>query len=151
MLPETVPLNDLAELLALSPRWVQQLAKRGIVPRAERGVYELVPVVQAYVRWLRDRPERGSDRERHLKAKADLLELELARRRGEMVPLPMVQERLERVLGSMAATLNAAPSRYGPILSPGNPKRGQEILEQVVGEMRGQLRRLPLTEDEAAA
>ncbi len=56
----THPVETIAKLLILTERRVQQLAREGILPKAEHGRYELVPVVQAYaalqsleVRWNR--------------------------------------------------------------------------------------------------
>jgi hypothetical protein len=52
---------------------------------------------------------------------------------------------LEHCLSATAARLTSAPSRFGPILSPGDPKRGQALLERVVLEMLAELRRLDIT------
>ena len=51
----TYPVATIAKLLLLTERRVQQLTREGVLPRADRGRYELAPVVQAYVRYLRDR------------------------------------------------------------------------------------------------
>ena len=51
----------IASLLMLSERRVQQLTREGVIPRAERGRYELVPAVQGYVRYLQERGGRSSD------------------------------------------------------------------------------------------
>jgi hypothetical protein len=49
----------IAGLLMLTGRRVQQLTSERVLPKAERGQYELVPVVQAYVRYLRERSVSG--------------------------------------------------------------------------------------------
>jgi len=51
----TYPVNVIAKLLDLTPRRVQHLANEGVIPRAEKGRYELVSAVRGYIRYLRDR------------------------------------------------------------------------------------------------
>jgi len=51
----TYPVEIVAELLDLTPRRVYQLTTAGIIPKASRGRYELVPVVRGYIKYLRDR------------------------------------------------------------------------------------------------
>ena len=51
----TYPVNVIAKLLDLTIRRVYQLTNEGVIPRAEKGRYELVPAVQGYIRYLRDR------------------------------------------------------------------------------------------------
>ena len=42
----------IANLLNVSERRIEQLAKKKIIPKAGRGVFDLGPTVQAYVRYL---------------------------------------------------------------------------------------------------
>lgn len=51
----TYPVSTIAKLLLLTDRRVQQLTEQGVIPKAERGRYELAPAVQGYVKFLRDR------------------------------------------------------------------------------------------------
>ncbi len=51
----TYPVETIAELLDLTPRRVYQLTNAGIIPKASRGRYELVPAVKGYIKYLRDR------------------------------------------------------------------------------------------------
>ena len=55
MAQATYSLDVIAKLLDISPRRVQQLSSDGVIPRASRGKYELVPAVQGYIRFLRGR------------------------------------------------------------------------------------------------
>jgi len=83
----TQPITVIARLLDLSERRVQQLVRDGVIPKAERGRYELVGAVRGYVRYLRDlvlKSETGgadyaSERARLVKARADLAEMEAGR------------------------------------------------------------------------
>ena len=46
------PKETIASLLNISERRVEQLVKRRVIPKAGRGVFDLGPTVQAYVRYL---------------------------------------------------------------------------------------------------
>ena len=80
----------IARFLNLTERRVQQLARDGIIPKAEKGKYDLVRCVQNYVRYLQERAYGNGDtahdthheRARLIKAQADKTELEVAEMRG---------------------------------------------------------------------
>ena len=86
MAETTYGAEAIARLLVITPRRLQQLTKEGYLPKSERGRYELVPVVQAYIRYLRDRAVKGdlgdddfgTHKTRLIKAQADIAELEAA-------------------------------------------------------------------------
>ena len=46
------PKETIANLLNVSERRIEQLVKQRIIPKAGRGVFDLGPTVQAYVRYL---------------------------------------------------------------------------------------------------
>mgnify|MGYP007069928262 CR=1 FL=1 len=46
------PKETIANLLNISERRIEQLVKQKIIPKAGRGVFDLGPTVQAYVRYL---------------------------------------------------------------------------------------------------
>lgn len=103
---QTYPVAVIAKLLDLTPRRVQQLSSEGVIPRAEKGRYELVPAVRGYIRYLRDRaigadalPDESAraSRARLLKAQAEAQEMENAKVKGELLP----REPLEHMLGAV--------------------------------------------------
>ena len=108
MATQTYPVTVIAKLLDLSPRRVQNLANEGVIPRAERGRYELVPAVRGSIRYLRDRAigsgalpvdaARGC-RVRLIEAQAVAQEMENARVRGELLPREPVEQALSAVFG----------------------------------------------------
>ena len=93
------PIAVIARLLDLSERRIQQLSREGVIPKAERGQYDLVGAVRGYVAYLRDlavkaqagAPDFGAERARLIKAKADLAEMEADGRRGELLPADAVE------------------------------------------------------------
>jgi len=104
----TYPVNVIAKLLDLTIRRVYQLTNEGVIPRAEKGRYELVPAVQGYIRYLRDRaigadalPDESAraSRARLLKAQAEAQEMENAKVRGELLPRDPVELAISAVLG----------------------------------------------------
>ncbi len=95
----TYPVDTIAELLDLTPRRVYQLTTEGIIPKASRGRYELVPVVRGYIKYLRDRAINADvkdgdadHRKRLTKARADIAEMEAERLAGELVPVDRAEQ-----------------------------------------------------------
>jgi phage terminase Nu1 subunit (DNA packaging protein) len=84
----------MAKMIDVSPRRLRQLVQEGIVPKAERGRYNPFAVNLAYIRYLRDRatqPDMSNtdfafERLGKTKAERELLELELAKERRQLIP-----------------------------------------------------------------
>ena len=82
------PKETIANLLNISERRVDQLAKKKIIPKAGRGVFDLGPTVQAYVRYLQGlcagtiRSSEDSDLDRRL-LEAQVLERESKARQAK--------------------------------------------------------------------
>lgn len=122
MATQTFPIDTISRLLDLTPQRVGQLVKEGIIPKAERGRYELVPVVQSYIRYLRDRAVKGdvhgddysAHRTRLIKARADLTEMEKAQVLGELIPANDVEKAWVDVLTNCRAKLLAIPTKTAP-------------------------------------
>ena len=94
------PAATMAKLLMLTPRRLQQLATEGIIPKVERGRYELAPVIQAYIHYLRERAVPGAmnvvsideARQRKLLADARLAEIEVAKAEGAVASIEAVEK-----------------------------------------------------------
>lgn len=122
MAQQTFPLDTIAKLLDLTPARVTQLVKEGVIPRKERGRYELVPVVRGYIKYLRERGLRsdvsGDDynthRTRLVKTKADLAELEKAQIEEMLIPASDVEKAWIDVSQNMRQKLLAVPQRLSP-------------------------------------
>lgn len=82
------PKETIANLLNISERRLEQLARKKIIPKAGRGVFDLGPTVQAYVRYLQGlcsgaiRESEPSDLEKRLK-EAQVLERESKARQAK--------------------------------------------------------------------
>lgn len=125
MATPTYPIAVIAKLLDLSERRVQQLTREGVIPKSERGRYELVPAVRGYIRYLRDRtvgrdgvviPDIAAERARLTREQADRAAMENAKLRGELLVAPAVQKALERTFVAFKARIEAIPRKAVPRL-----------------------------------
>jgi len=122
MADSTYPLDTIAKLLDLTPQRVLQLVKMGVIPKKERGRYELVPVVRGYIKYLRERGIRsdvsGDDynthRTRLTKVKADIAEMEKAQIEEQLIPAGDVERAWMDVSQAMRQKLLSFPQRVAP-------------------------------------
>lgn len=114
----------IARLLDLTERRVQQLGRDGVVPKPERGRYDLIGAVRGYVRYLREQVSHnaggaadfGAERIRLIKAKADLAEMEAAKMRGDLVAAAAVEQAWTDILARLRARLLVLPDRIAPLV-----------------------------------
>jgi len=146
--PSTHSLNTIAKLLDLSPRRVQQLSKEGIIPRSERGRYELVPSVRGYVNYLRERSiDNGSSvvslddaRKRKTNAEAEMAEIELAKARASVVNIRDVRKQWDKVMGECRTRILALPTILAPVVAPETELQiVKELMENSVNKALGEL------------
>jgi len=118
------PIKTIAEVLDLTERRIRQLVTDGVIPaNKDRGRYELIPTVRAYVHWLRDRSLYGEAkknketvisldeaRRRKVTAEAELAELELEKERGEVVDIAETEKAWTDVLMNVRAKMLAMPT-----------------------------------------
>jgi phage terminase Nu1 subunit (DNA packaging protein) len=144
MAAQTYPVTVISKLLDLTPRRVQHLANEGVIPRAEKGRYELVPAVRGYIRYLRDRSigrdgEQSSDiaseRARLTREQADKMAMENAKARGELIPTPLVQKSIERAFSAFGSRIDAIPRKAVPRLKgcSGDAAR-EKVLRELIRE-----------------
>ena len=120
----THPVGKIAKLLMLTDRRVQQLAAEGVIPKSERGRYEIEPVVQAYIRYLQERSvnpaamnsgagpiDYAAEKARLTKAQADIAEVELATTLGELAPVKEFEKAQSRIFATIRANIMNVPQR----------------------------------------
>ena len=123
----TYPAKTIAKLLMMTERRVQQLAKDGVIPKAERGRYELAPAVQGYIRFLQDRMAGNAsqvdsidyhkEKARKIKAEADIAEIEAAKRRAEAIDAQEVKRAWQLILGEVRANMiGTTPARIAQLI-----------------------------------
>jgi phage terminase Nu1 subunit (DNA packaging protein) len=115
----TYPVATIAKLLMLSDRRVQQLTKEGVIPKAERGRYELAPAVQGYIRFLQERSLRSDsspidyhvEKARLTQMQASLAEIELVKARGDVVSVDQVTKNLAGLFAEVRTNIRNIPGR----------------------------------------
>lgn len=124
MSAQTYPLDTISKLLDLTPQRVNQLVNQGIIPRAERGRYELVPVVRAYIHFLRDRKIQGdvhgddysTYRTRLTKARAEMAEKENAQLDSKLIPADDAKQAWSAMVANARSRLLSIPNKIAPIV-----------------------------------
>ena len=82
----THSVHEVARLLDVTPRWLQQMARDGVVPLPERGRYDTVGCIRGYIRFLRgEMGERLEAKQRREAAMADRAELDVVKAKGEVI------------------------------------------------------------------
>jgi len=134
----TQPIGVIARLLDLSERRVQQLSREGVIPKAERGQYDLIGSVRGYVRYLRDQaakaqagaPDYAAERARFIRARADLAEMEADEKRRSLIAAEQIEAAWIAVLALLRTRLLALPDRLAP----------QAFEQPTVGDTRNLIR-----------
>ncbi len=134
----TQPIGVIAKLLDLSERRVQQLSREGVIPKAERGQYDLIGSVRGYVRYLRDKalkaqagaPDYAAERARFIRARADLAEMEAQEKRRSLIAADQIEAAWIAVLALLRTRLLALPDRLAP----------QAFDQSTVGDTRNLIR-----------
>lgn len=109
-----VSLDVAAQLIMVTPRWVQKLAKDGWIPKAERGRYSLIGVVQGYINFLKDEARRASKSaadSRVRDARAREIELRVARQQADLIAYAEHVAILDEIIGHIRAEMDGAPAR----------------------------------------
>jgi hypothetical protein len=120
--------DECAHELNLGNRRIQILAKEGL-PRAERGVYDVIACFRWYVRYLQRKlvaralPEDGdgdgggpatsasATRHKMLTIEAELKQIELAEKREQVVSIEKVQKDMEAIVVEIRTRILALPPR----------------------------------------
>ena len=134
----TQPIGVIAKLLDLSERRVQQLSREGVIPKAERGQYDLIGSVRGYVRYLRDQalksqagaPDYMAERARFIRARADIAEMEAQEKRLSLIAADQIEAAWIAVLALLRTRLLGLPDRLAP----------QAFEQTTVGETRTLIR-----------
>ena len=135
--------KQLADLLELTPRRVQQLAAEGVFPKMARGRYPLVECVRAYIGYWRERAEgRFTDNELdEARLRREQLEVrkkmvEVAKVEGAVVDLADHEDSVRQLLGSIRAVLLAIPGAWGSrVVGLETPIEGLEAMRQLADEI----------------
>jgi hypothetical protein len=148
----TYPVETIAKLLGLTPRRVQQLSGEGVIPKAERGRYELVPAVQGYIKYLKDRAiggdlpnDEGVNKGRLLKARADIAEMEAERLAGDLAPVDQIEKAWTEIVARFRQrSLSVAPKAAPLVAVETTTEACHEIIETYIHEALAELAATPV-------
>lgn len=152
----TYGLETICKLLDLTPQRVNQLVRSGVIPKQERGRYELVPVVKAYIRYLRDRAVNNdvgpdslsNERARMTKARADMFEMERDQMRETLIPSADIEAAWQKVVMNMRAKLIAIPGKAAAnVYAAESLAETKAILKDEIYEALGELSRVEVRVD----
>jgi phage terminase Nu1 subunit (DNA packaging protein) len=111
----TISTSQAAKLLMVSEMWIGKLHKMEYIPKAGRGKWNLIAVVQGYIRFLKDEDRRSSKsaaQSRITDIKAARLEMQMQAERRELVPLDDTRLVLDTAASLMQSNLMAVPSKF---------------------------------------
>ena len=116
-------IQAIAKLLKLSERRIQQLAKEGVIPKAERGKYDLVNSVHGYIDYLKAKAggeftaeEVLKNKNKLLKAKAELAEIDKMKASGELIPKEEVKKSWLELVHKLKQKLLSIPNKVAPVV-----------------------------------
>ena len=137
--------KEIALILDIGERRVQQLAKAGHIPKIDgkRGRYPLVGSIQGYIKYLRSLSlELDADSDianaklRVEKARAEILELDAAQKASELVHKDHVAQVWGSITGLIKAKLLSLPSKAaGDVFASRNINEVRATLENSIDEV----------------
>lgn len=111
---------DLAQLLAITDRRVRQLAEQKTLTRQAEGDFILPEAIAEYYSYKYHTEEEidyMTEKARHEKAKRELAELELQKRRNEVHDAENVKIVMGDMLSNLRSQLLGLPTKMAPVLA----------------------------------
>jgi len=152
---QLVPCNVVSRVLVMSDEQLRALVRRGILPKAARGRYDLVACVQAYVTHLREiaagRQSEGSEydlvaeRARLAAEQADAQAMKNEQTRGASLPRLEIEELVTSAYSACQRRFLALPTAVAPRVSIESDTRVCEaIVREYVEEALEEIAEIPI-------
>lgn len=142
-------IGEAAAHLFMDERTFRKIVDEGVIQRAGRGSYDLDQVREEYIRHIREvasgrsnesNTKRADAGTRKDEAIAQRYELEVAQKRGELIPRGEVLAGMSASFARVRAKLLALPSKLAPVvLTMGTATEVQEKLNDGINEALDQL------------
>lgn len=153
--------EPLGTLLGVTGRYLRELAQAGRVPQDPDGKFPVVAAVRAYIATIR--PSKGgtarggseaggtldSARMQVALRDAELKQIEIDKRRGDLIPAADLELALAVAINDCRTRLLALPKALAAALAAMTDER--EVRDRIAAEMHGALEGLSATRVEAAA
>jgi len=132
-------LEELAEVMNVSERTIFRWKKEGM-PVTKEGFYDLEEISEWYKTKVGLIPADESEgkfywQELILKCKARLLEIEVAKAQGELMPRQEVEQGWAMRVAAVRAEFTALPDRVAPILAMKEPREIKKLLLDAIIEI----------------
>ena len=144
-------------IYGITERRYRQLAHDGFVPAVTGGKVDFLAATKAIVSYYRKLAEgSGSlsltdERTRLTKLQADLAEIELAKRNGDVIPYSDALTAWTKAMGAMKTRLLSIPTKYAPLLFGRSAPEIQAIIDGAVREALAELDRVDYGQSNPAA
>lgn len=110
--------STIAKLFNITERRIHQLAKEGVIPKASRGNYELIPCVQGYINSLKGKVSgvdstnvNATERAKLTRAQTVKLELEVDAIKKTLISAKEVEDMLDDIITRCRSVLLGIPNR----------------------------------------
>ena len=142
-MPTSYPVSTIAKLFGLTERRVQQLARDGVIPKPEKNQYELIGSVRSYIEYLQQRAfgkgvapqDTHHERARLIKAQADMAEIDLAERTGQLVTVERIEADWIQMVTACRAKLLGIPTKTAyQIANLKDPEEVEKFLKRTIHE-----------------
>jgi len=141
MASELISLDMVCKILDLTPQRVSQLVKEGVIPKHERGRFELVPVANAYIQFLRQKrivgnvhgDDYATQRTRLTKGRADIIEMEKAQMESRLIPADDVEQTWNSIISNARNRFIAIPTKVAPaVFASNNLNEIRDIIKEEI-------------------
>jgi len=133
-------------LFLMSSRRYRQLVKERGFPPVVNGVIDLLPAVEAVIRYYHDLAESpGSlslteERARLTRLQADKRQIEIQEKLGKLVDADIARERWAQVLQAIRSKLLQTPGRLAPVvIGCETPDEVKRVAERIIAEVMEEL------------
>lgn len=112
---KTISTKIAAQMIMVTPAWLGKLEKEGFVKKVSRGQWDLVNVVQGYIRWLKDDDRRSSKsaaQSRLHDIKAAREELSYRKEQRDLVAANEINEVLDFISAKVRAEFAGMPASF---------------------------------------
>ncbi len=121
---ETIKGPELSEMLGISPRYLANLEKLGVVKKHDRGEWILRDSVRGFCQHLRKQAQTvdddatgfDADKARKMKADADLAEIVAAKAAGKLVVAKFVGSAWTTAIGVAMTKLRSVGAKIGAVV-----------------------------------
>lgn len=131
-IPEWSGQIELAELVGITDKYIVEFKNKNIISRDETtNKYNTRKCLLDIIRYYREKTH-GNHTNRLTKAKADLAEVELMERRGELILLDNAKARAIDVFGALSRDLEELPMKIAGQVNPTDPEHAFEVMNDEI-------------------